>query len=128
MPYHTRFQHYGEIFAYFLLTHLLRLGSMKSNIQTSQNNGRYLDLNAILRYYYNLRKSLCMMVITMLNDLITQVTHNNKLFVELLLNFYLDGNAVERQRIEEILLENKQEDLGHRIVENLRQIAASKGL
>lgn len=62
------------------------------------------------------------------NDLINQVTHNNKLFVELLLNFYLDGNAVERQRIEEILLENKQEDLGHQIVENLREIAASKGL
>ncbi|MBD2359240.1 hypothetical protein H6G41_32435 [Tolypothrix sp. FACHB-123] len=64
----------------------------------------------------------------MLNDLINQVTHNNKLFVELLLNFYLDGNGVERQQIEEILQENKQEDLGHRIVENLRQIAASKAL
>jgi hypothetical protein len=62
------------------------------------------------------------------NDLINQVTHNNTLFVELLLNFYLDGNAVERQGIEQILLENKQEDLGQRIVENLRQIAASKGL
>lgn len=68
------------------------------------------------------------MVITMLNDLKNQVTHNNKLFVELLLNFYLDGNAVERQRIEQILLENKQENLGLGIVENLRQIAASKGL
>ncbi|HYX14898.1 MAG TPA: hypothetical protein VE944_11140 [Nostoc sp.] len=64
----------------------------------------------------------------MLNDLKNQVTHNNKLFVELLLNFYLDGNAVERQRIEQILLENKQENLGLGIVENLRQIAASKGL
>jgi hypothetical protein len=68
------------------------------------------------------------MVITMLNDLINQVAHNNKLFVELLLNFYLDGNAVERQGIEQILLENKHEDLGHRIVENLQQIAASKRL
>jgi hypothetical protein len=68
------------------------------------------------------------MVITMLNDLINQVTNNNTLFVELLLNFYLDGNATERQGIEQILLENKQENLGHRIVENLRQIAASKGL
>lgn len=68
------------------------------------------------------------MVITMLNDLINQVTHNNKLFVELLLNFYLDANAVERQRIELLLLENKQEDLGFRIVENLRQIATSKEL
>ncbi|MBD0261848.1 MAG: hypothetical protein ICV78_03740 [Tolypothrix sp. Co-bin9] len=45
-----------------------------------------------------------------------------------MLNFYLDGNAVERHRIEQILLENKQENLGLWIVENLRQIAASKGL
>jgi hypothetical protein len=64
----------------------------------------------------------------MLNDLINQATHNNKLFVELLLNFYLDGNATERQQIEQILLENKQEDLGLQIVGHLQQIAASKGL
>lgn len=63
-----------------------------------------------------------------LNDLINQATNNNNLFVELLLNFYLDGDAVERQRIEQILLENKHEDLGHQIVENLQQIATSKGL
>ncbi|WP_414572826.1 hypothetical protein [Nostoc sp. CCY 9925] len=87
-----------------------------------------LDENRILRYEYILRASLCLMVITMINDLITQVINNNNLFVELLLNFYLDGNAVERQRIEHILVENKHEDLGHEIVKNLRQIAASKGL
>ncbi|MBD2303846.1 hypothetical protein [Nostoc sp. FACHB-190] len=69
-----------------------------------------------------------MMVITMLNDLIFQVANNNTLFVELLLNFYLDADAAERQRIEQILLENKHEDSGYLVVENLRQIAAYKGL
>ncbi|MBD2207794.1 hypothetical protein H6G33_36400 [Calothrix sp. FACHB-1219] len=48
----------------------------------------------------------------MLKDLINEGINNNKLFVELLLNFYLDGNGVERQRIEHILLENKNEQIG----------------
>ena len=69
-----------------------------------------------------------MMVITMLNDLIFEVAKNNNLFVELLLNFYLDADTTERQRIEEILLENKHENSGHLVVESLLPIAASKGL
>jgi hypothetical protein len=40
----------------------------------------------------------------MLNDLINQVANNNNLFVELLLNFYLDSDVTERQKIEQILL------------------------
>lgn len=64
----------------------------------------------------------------MLNDLIFQVANNNKLFVELLLNFYLDADTTERQKIEQILLENKHQNSGHLVVESLREIAASKGL
>lgn len=64
----------------------------------------------------------------MLNDLSFQAANNNKLFVELLLNFYLDADTAERQKIEQILLENKHQNSGHLVVESLRKIAASKGL
>lgn len=68
------------------------------------------------------------MVMTMLNELINQVLNNNNLFVELLLNFYLDADPTERQKIEQILLENNHENSGYLAVEILRHIAASKGL
>ncbi|MDZ8227849.1 MULTISPECIES: hypothetical protein [unclassified Nostoc] len=64
----------------------------------------------------------------MLNDLSFQAANNNKLFVELLLNFYLDADTAERQKIEQILLENKNQNSGYLVVESLRKIAASKGL
>jgi hypothetical protein len=64
----------------------------------------------------------------MLNDLSFQAANNNKLFVELLLNFYLDADTAERQKIEQILLENKHQNSGYLVVESLRKIAASKGL
>ncbi|WP_190917154.1 hypothetical protein [Nostoc sp. FACHB-892] len=64
----------------------------------------------------------------MLNDLSFQAAKNNKLFVELLLNFYLDADTTERQKIEQILLENKNQNSGYLVVESLRKIAASKGL
>lgn len=64
----------------------------------------------------------------MLNDLSFQAANNNKLFVELLLNFYLDADTAERQKIEQIFLENKHQNSGYLVVESLRKIAASKGL
>lgn len=64
----------------------------------------------------------------MLNDLSFQAANNNNLFVELLLNFYLDADTTERQKIEQILLENKHQNSGRLVVECLQKIAASKGL
>ncbi len=64
----------------------------------------------------------------MLNDLSFQAANNNNLFVELLLNFYLDADTAERQKIEQMLLENKHQNSGYLVVESLRKIAASKGL
>ncbi|NWF62590.1 MAG: hypothetical protein HXY43_25990 [Fischerella sp.] len=68
----------------------------------------------------------------MFEDLVHKAKLDSKLFVELLVNFYLDANVVERQQIEQIILnfatEKNIEQQGEELVFTLRDIVTSKGL
>ncbi|MCX7592186.1 MAG: hypothetical protein N2235_00205 [Fischerella sp.] len=68
----------------------------------------------------------------MFEDLVHKAKLDAKLFVELLVNFYLDANVVERQQIEAIILnfaaKKHVEEQGHELVSTLRDLATSKGL
>jgi hypothetical protein len=67
----------------------------------------------------------------MFEDLMHKASQDSKLFIELVVNFYLDGDAVARNKIEQALFESvaeQGEERGWKVVQHLRQIAAEKGL
>jgi len=67
----------------------------------------------------------------MFEELIHKAKHDTKLFVDLLVGFYLDGDALDRQQMEQVIIDyaaKKGENRGQELVQTLRSIAARKGL
>ncbi len=67
----------------------------------------------------------------MFEELIHKAKQDTKLFVNLLIGFYLYGDAVDRQQMEQAIIDyaaKKGENRGQELVQTLRSIAAKKGL
>jgi|GEM_PF-5855311 hypothetical protein len=66
----------------------------------------------------------------MFEDLMHKAKQDTKLFGDLLVGFYLDGDALDRQQIEQVIIDyaaKKGDTHGKELVQTLRSIAARKG-